>query len=93
MLQTTEVVPQHEAVHYTWEHDVTGQKFNESVLVIETLPQFANHWFDSIYGGYVVEFKDDDGNPHEVTTEDGVKGMGYRGVIAFDAEGKAVNYL
>jgi hypothetical protein len=76
MLRTGEVIPQHEAIYYDWTHDVTGHVFNEhSVIVLEALPQFANHWFDSIYGGNTIEFKDDEGNQHEVTTEEGVKGI------------------
>lgn len=93
MLRTDDVIPQHEAIHYSWVHDINGNKFEDGTIVLETLPQFANHWFDSIYGGNVVEFKDDEGNQYEVTTEDGVKGIGYYGVIAFDSEGKAVNYI
>lgn len=93
MLRTDNVISQHEAIHYYWVHDVNGNKFEDGTIVLETLPQLANHWFDSIYGGNVVEFKDDEGNQHEVTTADGVKGFGYIGVIAFDSEGKAVNYI
>lgn len=94
MLRTDNVIPQHEAIHYEWEHDITKHMFRDApVKVVDVLPQFANHWFDSIYGGNVVEFKDDEGNNHEVTTEDAVRGFGYIGVIAFDSEGKGINYL
>ncbi len=93
MLRTDEVIPQREAVHYDWEHDVTGVKFTNACIVKGVYPQFANHWFDSDQGGHQVSFKDDNGVEHKVETEDGVRCMMCLGVIAFDSEGKGVNYL
>lgn len=93
MLRTDDVIPQHEAIHYDWTHDINGTLFKMAVKVEKDFPQFANHWFDSVQGGYQVTFKDDKGNEYEATTDEGVRCCGCIGVIAFDSEGKAVNYL
>lgn len=93
MLRTDQVIPQHEAIHYDWCHDINGTVFKMAMKVKKDFPQFADHWFDSTQGGYQVTFKDDEGNEHEATTEDGVRCGGCIGVIAFDSEGKGVNYL
>lgn len=93
MLRTDNVIPQHEAIHYDWHHDINGTIFKIAMKVEKTFPQFSDQWFDSTQGGYQVTFKDDLGNEHEATTEGGVRCGGCIGVIAFDSEGKAVNYL
>lgn len=93
MLQTTEVFPQPQMMECDWVHDVNGALFDKSFKVEKDFPQFANHWFDSIQSSYHVTFKDDEGNTHEATTENGVRCGGCVGVIAFDSEGKGVNYL
>lgn len=93
MLRTGEVIPQEEAVNYDWQHDLNKNVFGNSTKVNGIFPQFANHWFDSVQGGYQVTFKDDEGNSYESTTETGVRCVGCIGVIAFDSEGKAVNYI
>ena len=94
MLRTDNVIPQHEAIHYDWQHDINGTGFNQIAMKVEKdFPQFANHWFNSTQGGCQVTFKDDEGNEHECTTEEGVRCGGCIGVIVFDSEGKGVNYL
>jgi hypothetical protein len=85
MLRTDDVKPQHEAIHYDWNHDINGTLFQMSVKVEKDFPQFANHWFDSVQGGYQVTFKDDEGNEYEATTDKGVRCCGCVGVIAFDS--------
>lgn len=66
----------------TWVHDVTGERFSQMYYLEEKYPEFALKWIDGEFGGYhfvsgTVSFK----------TIQGVRGFGYKAVVAFDGEG------
>jgi hypothetical protein len=74
-----------------WQHDVTGEQFTGKCAVSNELNDITFHlqWFDCIIGGYIAEFTVND-TKYQFNMTHGIKGMNIPGVIAFDAEGKAV---
>ena len=73
---------------YDWEHDITGEAFRSSSAVEGLYPDYANKWADGTYGGYCF-----DSNGTEFKTIDGVKGLGYKALIAFDRKGRGIVFF
>lgn len=67
----------------TWEHDLTQEWLKTCLHVREKYPDLALTWADCEFGAYRATTKD--GKEFEVFQ--GVRGIGYKGVIAFDSEG------
>ena len=66
----------------TWVHDVTGERFSNMYYLEEKYPQFALKWLDGEFGGYRFV-----SGPISFKTVQGVRGIGYKAVVAFDGEG------
>jgi len=73
---------------YSWTHDVTGEKYNDMFFLEKQYPEYALKWADGIFGGYVFEV----GHLQFKTTE-GVRGMDYKAVIAFDKLGNGAVFI
>jgi hypothetical protein len=73
---------------YEWEHDVTGEVYRQSVTVEGLHPECTNKWADGIYGGYGF-----DSNGTEFKTTEGVRGIGYKALIAFDCKGVGIVFF
>ncbi len=72
----------------TWSHDITGERFEEMSLVKGKFPEYANKWADGIYGGSIF-----DSNGATFETVEGIRGIGYRALIAFDKLGNGAVFF
>jgi hypothetical protein len=73
---------------YDWEHDITGEVFTSSSAIEGVYPEYANKWADGTYGGYRFE-----SNGTEFKTINGVRGIGYKALIAFDRNGRGIVFF
>ena len=73
---------------YDWGHDITGEVFTNSSVVDGVYPDCANKWADGTYSGYCF-----DSNGTEFKTIDGVRGIGYKALIAFDRKGRGIVFF
>lgn len=73
---------------YDWEHDITGELYKSSAIVDDLYPQYANKWADGVYGGYFF-----DSNGTKFRTLSGVRGMGYKAIVAFDRNGRGIVFF
>jgi len=73
---------------YEWEHDITGEVYRESVTIEGVYPNHANKWTDGTYGGYCFE-----SNGVEFKTTEGVRGIEYKALVAFDRKGRGIVFF
>lgn len=73
---------------YEWEHDITGEVYRDSATVEGVYPDHANKWMDGTFGGYCFE-----SNGVEFKTTSGVRGMGYKALVAFDRKGRGIVFF
>lgn len=73
---------------YTWDHDVTGEKYNNMYLLKDQYPQYASKWADGLFGGNCFE-----SNGLQFKTTLGVRGIDYKAVIAFDKLGNGAVFI
>jgi len=75
-------------VDLVWNHDVTGELYDYMYFVVNKFPEHANKWTDGKFGGKCFEI----GDEQFITTE-GVRGIGYKAVIAFDENGNGIVFF
>lgn len=73
---------------YEWEHDITGEVYRYSVTVEGVYPNHANKWMDGTFGGYGFY-----SNGIEFKTTSGVRGLGYKALVAFDRNGRGIVFF
>lgn len=65
-----------------WTHDETGEQYKFWSVLVEKYPAHAMNWIDGEFGGYVFSSVEGD-----FKTLEGVRGIGFKAVLAFDSEG------
>lgn len=71
-----------------WNHDETGEVYKYFSKVKQKYPVYAMKWSDGIFGGYRFSCENGD-----FSTEEGVRGIGFKSVIAFDVEGNGLVFI
>ncbi len=73
---------------FDWEHDVTGELYDDMYFLEERFPEHASKWADGVFGGncFVV------GDEKFYTTES-TRGIGYTALIAFDQFGNGAVFV
>lgn len=78
-------IPENRSTDISWTHDETGEAYKLYATIEEKHPEYALQWVEGIYGGYIFEVP----KPFNITlkTIEGVRGIGYKAICAFDKEG------
>ena len=87
--QESDVFPTEIPQGVHWTHDVTGEIFKFWSKVNLKYPQHAMMWVEGQYGGY--KFQSNKNTIFE--TESGVRGIGYKAIVAFDSEGNGLLFM
>lgn len=72
---------------FNWKHDETGERFDFHGEVGGLYPQYSMLWTEGEFGAYTFI---EDGTGEEFSITPGVRGIGFRAVIAFDSLGKGL---
>ena len=67
---------------FDWEHDITGDIYDNMYFLEKRFPEHASKWTDGIFGGNCFEVGDE-----KFFTTEATRGIGYTALIAFDQFG------
>lgn len=72
----------------TWTHDVTGEIYKFWSEVQTDHPAYSMCWCEGEFGAYL--FTSEFGS---FEAEEGVRGIGYKAILAFDSNGKGIIFI
>lgn len=71
-----------------WTHDITEEKYSYCSKVSTIHPVYSMCWCDGTVGGY--DFECEYGR---FQLEEGIRGIGFKAVIAFDFQGNGIVFI
>lgn len=73
---------------FDWEHDITGDLYDNMYFLEKRFPEHASKWTDGIFGGNCFKVGDE-----EFITTEATRGIGYTALIAFDRFGNGAVFV
>lgn len=73
---------------FDWEHDVTGELYDNMYFLEKRFPEHASKWADGVFGGNCFVAGDE-----KFYTTEATRGIGYTALIAFDQFGNGAVFV